>query len=280
LVTHSRKLRRSTTAVYVKLLLPPRQSRGTSPGGLVGIAGEEDLDAPDLSGQPGTREGSGAKESGSNARNTNGKDVVLGTFSATRKRWSPPKQVLEPDKSAAMCDQLIAELLQLRSFEEATEWAQRALGTKDSLRDADAAVVETTFASRMAEWASTGSAEVPLPSSSSASHGEVSLAALRASVELGTAKDAAPTETPTAVRRSICKKQQRGCASAPPSATAAAQGEERVNDAVSWHIDKSTLALREPRRYRDREHLRFVSTADTFALNASSRNASLLRTAL
>jgi hypothetical protein len=32
-----------------------------------------------------------------------------------------------------------------------------------------------------------------------------------------------------------------------------------VNDAVSWHIDKSTLPLSEPRRYRDREHLKFVA---------------------
>jgi hypothetical protein len=36
-------------------------------------------------------------------------------------------------------------------------------------------------------------------------------------------------------------------------------GRERVNDAVSWHIDKAALPLSEPRRYRDREHLRFVS---------------------
>jgi len=33
----------------------------------------------------------------------------------------------------------------------------------------------------------------------------------------------------------------------------------RVNNAVAWHIDKSALPLNEPRRYRDRAHLRFVS---------------------
>jgi hypothetical protein len=36
--------------------------------------------------------------------------------------------------------------------------------------------------------------------------------------------------------------------------------EDRVNDAVAWHIDKSALALSEPRRYRDRAHLEFVSS--------------------
>jgi hypothetical protein len=33
----------------------------------------------------------------------------------------------------------------------------------------------------------------------------------------------------------------------------------RVNNAVAWHIDKGALPLSEPRRYRDRAHLRFVS---------------------
>jgi hypothetical protein len=40
---------------------------------------------------------------------------------------------------------------------------------------------------------------------------------------------------------------------------AVTQREVRVNDAVSWHIDKSTLPLSEPRRYRDRAHLKFVA---------------------
>jgi hypothetical protein len=33
----------------------------------------------------------------------------------------------------------------------------------------------------------------------------------------------------------------------------------RVNNAVVWHVDKGALTLSEPRRYRDRAHLRFVS---------------------
>ena len=33
-----------------------------------------------------------------------------------------------------------------------------------------------------------------------------------------------------------------------------------MNDAVAWHIDKSALTLSEPRRYRDRAHLEFVSS--------------------
>jgi ERF superfamily len=135
---------------------------------LVGIAGEEDLDAPDLGGQPVTSDRSPPKGNGSAMGHANGKDVALGTFSASRKRWSPPKQVLEPGESATLRDQLVQELAGLRSQQEATDWAQRALAAKNTLRGADAAVVEAAFASRLAELASNDSAEAPLPSSSAA----------------------------------------------------------------------------------------------------------------
>ena len=166
---------------------------------LVGIAGEEDLDAPDLGGQPGASEQSLPKGNGSDIGRAKGKDVVLGAFSATRKRWSPPKQVLEPEESAALRDRLRAAVTSLASLEEATAWAQRFLGAKNTLTGADAAVVESAFASRLAELESSGSAEVPLPSSPTPSAGDMKLAetddppgrvallaALRASVELCT----------------------------------------------------------------------------------------------
>jgi ERF superfamily len=267
---------------------------------LVGIAGEEDLDAPDLGGQPVTSDRPSPKGNGSAVGHANGKDVALGTFSTSRKRWSPPKQVLEPGASAALRDQLVQELAGLRSQHEATDWAQRALGAKNTLRSSDAAVVEAAFASRLAELASNDSAEAPLPSSPAAGPGEAKLAepaetpdrvallaALRASVELGTAKEAArPSETPAAV--GICKRRPRGqVPSAAPKpavvevgvqpATATAQGEERVNDAVSWHIDKSTLPLSEPRRYRDRAHLQFVAAQPCLVCGRSPSDPHHLR---
>jgi ERF superfamily len=244
---------------------------------LVGIAGEEDLDAPDLGGQPGASEKSRPEGNGSYVGHAKGKDLALGAFSATRKRWSPPKQVLEPEESAALRDRLRAAVMSLASLEEATTWAQRALSAKNTLTSADAAVVESAFALRVAELESSGSAEVPLASSPAPSPGDTKLAeteetpgrvallaALRASVELKTPIGAAvPNRTSAA-----CRRQPRGhvpstvpvpvVVEIEPRAPIA-RGDERVNDAVSWHIDKSTLALSEPRRYRDREHLKFVA---------------------
>src|SRR5450755_1284648 len=267
---------------------------------LVGIAGDEDLDAPDLGGQPGSSDRSSPKGNGSAVGHANGKDVALGTFSTSRKRWSPPKQVLEPGESATLRDQLVQELAGLRSQQEATDWAQRALAAKNTLRGADAAVVEAAFASRLAELASNDSAEAPLPSSSAAGPGDAKLgertetpgrvallAALRASVELSTAKEAArPSETPAAER--IRERRPRGqvpAAALKPAvvevgvqpAAATAQGEERVNDAVSWHIDKSTLPLSEPRRYRDRAHLQFVAAQPCLVCGRSPSDPHHLR---
>jgi hypothetical protein len=76
-----------------------------------------------------------------------------------RKRWSPPKQVLEPEKSAALRGQIVQKLVGLPSAEDATDWAQRALGAKNPL-SSDAAV-EAAFASRPTELRD--SAEAPCP---------------------------------------------------------------------------------------------------------------------
>ena len=116
---------------------------------LVGIAGEDDLDAPDLAGQP--AEGAPKAGNGFDQGKVNGSGAAgtLGAFARNRKPWTPPKQALAPEASATLRDRLVGELTGLASADEATMWAQRALGAKNTLRDVDAAVVEVAFASRM-----------------------------------------------------------------------------------------------------------------------------------
>jgi hypothetical protein len=220
---------------------------------LVGIAGEDDLDAPDLGGQPTDASGKAGNGSGNGKLNGSGGDQPLGSFGKSRKSWSPPKQPLDSDKSAGLRDRLLNELEGITDPEGATTWAQRSLVVKNTLTRSDAACVEAEFASRMAALSDTGSTEIYPPTDDAASRGDLTpqeqteppgraalMAALRASVGLGTA---AAEATP-----------------APPSAhELASAGEKPVWDAVSWHIDKGALALSEPRRYRDRTHLRFVS---------------------
>jgi hypothetical protein len=220
---------------------------------LVGIAGEDDLDAPDLSGQPAEASGKARDGSGNGKLNGSGGDQPLSSFAKNRKPWSPPRQLLDPDKSAAVRDRLLNELEGITDPDKTTAWAQLALRAKNTLTSPDAARVEAEFASRMAVLPGAGLTETCPPSDVAASRGDLTpqeqteppgraalMAALRGSVELDSA---AAEATP-----------------APPSAHELGWiGERRVRNAVSWHIDKGALALSEPRRYRDRAHLEYVS---------------------
>jgi hypothetical protein len=244
---------------------------------LVGIAGEDDLDSPDLAGQPAEgapKAGNGfdqGKVNGSGAAGTAGAAGTLGAFAKTRKPWTPPKQALAPEASATLRDRLVGELCGLTSADEATTWAQRALGAKNTLRDVDAAVVEAAFASRMAELGEAPESSLPSapeagegPPKSTEPHGRAELmAALRASVEIGGAKAPLPAER----RRRKRRRLEQPPPSAPPQPSALPHTStpvhpeaSPVNNAVLWHVDKSALPLSEPRRYRDRAHLEFVAS--------------------
>jgi hypothetical protein len=237
---------------------------------LVGIAGEDDLDAPDLAGQPGEAAAGNGPDRGK--LYGGGAAGPLGGFARNRKPWTPPKQALAPEPSAALRYRLVGELSGLASAEDATAWAQRALGAKNTLRDVDAAVVEAAFTSRMAELGEGGEAALPSPAEAGEGRAKSTeppgraelMAALRASVERGGAKEA---HLPADRRR---RKQRRPEQAAPsalpqpsalPHASLPAQPEAPpVNYAVLGHVDKSALPLSEPRRYRDRAHLEFVAS--------------------
>jgi hypothetical protein len=227
---------------------------------LVGIAGEDDLDAPDLAGQ-----GSGTCN-GFDRGKLNGNGAAgLGAFAKNRKPWMPPKQTLALEESAALRDRLLRELSSLASAEAATTWAQQALVVKNTLRNRDAAVVEVAFAARMAELGEYGEALLPsppepaegLPEDAEPAGRAALLAALRASVGGGPIKEAALP----AGRRRRNRRSPEQRLSAPPQPSAPSQPElPPVNNAVAWHVDKSALPLSEPRRYRDRAHLGFVAS--------------------
>jgi hypothetical protein len=233
---------------------------------LVGITGEDDLDAPDLAGQPGegAQAGNGLDRGKLNGGGAAGTAVgTLGAFAKSRKPWTPPKEPLAPEASATLRDRLVSELSGFASSEQATAWAQRALGAKNTLRSVDAAIVEAAFASRMAEFGEGGEVAPPAeagqdPKDTDAPPGRADLmAALRASVEIGTLKEAAPLPVEGRRRKSRTREQ---VPSAPAQPSASPQPEAPpANNAVLWHVDKSALSLSEPRRYRDRVHLEFVA---------------------
>jgi hypothetical protein len=226
---------------------------------LVGIAGEDDLDAPDLAGQPAEDVRRGGNRF--DPAKVTGGGGTLGAFAKNRKPWTPPQESLAPGASATLRERLLGELSGLTSADEATAWAQRALGAKNTLRDVDAALVEAVFVSRMGELGEDSEATLhsPHPEIGPAEAGEPPgraelMLALRASVELGAGKE----KRLPGDRRG---RKARSRDYAPPQPDAPSQPEvPPVNNAVVWHVDKTALPLSEPRRYRDRAHLEFVAS--------------------
>ena len=119
---------------------------------LVGIAGEDDLDAPDLL-SPTAPETKTDRPTGNKKDRLNGGHGQLfqqGSGGHRAKPSSTPSRpALEPEASAALREQLTAELEGINSHEEATNWAHRVLGPKNSLTAADAKHVEQAFLAKL-----------------------------------------------------------------------------------------------------------------------------------
>jgi hypothetical protein len=119
---------------------------------LVGIAGEDDLDAPDLV-APATPSARTEPSAGKTKGHLNGGQEQSAPHSSISRSAkvasSPPKQLLEPEASAALRERLTAELNGLNTAEDAATWAHRVLSIKDTLSAADAECVEKAFQARL-----------------------------------------------------------------------------------------------------------------------------------
>jgi hypothetical protein len=112
---------------------------------LVGIAGEDDLDAPDLIPQTTPTSKLGLTTSSKKIHLNGGHRPQ---FSAGRSRKVAPT-FLEPEASSALRHQLMTELESLSTADEAANWAHRVLGKKNTLIEADALQVEQAFQNRL-----------------------------------------------------------------------------------------------------------------------------------
>jgi ERF superfamily len=180
---------------------------------LVGIAGEDDLDAPDLNAPTPTKAGKEQPQS------SNGGDRRV------RKYWGQKKILvnrearddinstnarLKGQLSAVLCDQLMSELKDVKSGEDAAIWARRILPAKNALNSADARQIEDAFQARLA-----------------------------------LVQDASgePDRLPPTVMIAPDAEQAQGS----------------IGETGPASIDKSHLPYPEPRRIRDRDHVRFVT---------------------
>ena len=186
---------------------------------LVGIAGEDDLDAPDLVAPAGPATATSTSDISNQRARLNGNQGHGGPRTPVRRNGKnisiPAKATLEPAKSAALRDQLVSELESVSTPDAATTWAHRILGAKNTLTAQDARRVEEAFQSRLAAFGPgvVETIEAPLAPTQSDQ-----------------------TSLPERPRPAEPRKR-------PPS-----RG-----------VDKSALTLAEPRRIRDKDHVRFVA---------------------
>jgi hypothetical protein len=194
---------------------------------LVGIAGEDDLDAPDLV-TPTLRALSGRDPPLGGNRRFDAARFDASASRLTARTALPPHQqgrhanneasrattavVLDLAASARLRDQMLGELNEVGSADGAAKWARRRLAEKNTLDAADARHIDEIFRGKLLSFA------------------------------IHEADGGSSSKEP-----------------AKPSSVAAA-GKDRKAKKSAAVIDKSALAQPEPRRIRDRDHVRFVAT--------------------
>jgi hypothetical protein len=115
---------------------------------LVGIAGEDDLDAPDLDASPRTtvvespRSDHRSQSAGNAAVEGQARD-------GTKLRVRAEEPVLTSDQSAALRERLLAQLVAINSADEAAIWARQNLSAKNTLTADDARMVEEEFQTKV-----------------------------------------------------------------------------------------------------------------------------------
>jgi hypothetical protein len=181
---------------------------------LVGIAGEDDLDAPDLCAGPNAPSSTVPERAlQPGGGNSPGQSRGAGNGRGRGSTNSGPRVILDPAQSAELRDKLLIEVESIVSADLAATWAGEALVAKNSLTAADAKLVEDAFERRLSEFPSSEAAAL--------SNDDPSLPRI-----------AEPQVIVTT---------------------------ERTDPAQAKGIDKSVLAVAAPRRYRNREHLRYVA---------------------
>ena len=181
---------------------------------LVGIAGEDDLDAPDLiAPKPPLPEPQQPKAMSGHGGNRRANGGWRPSTTSSRDGKTPTAATLGAEASAQLRDQLIMELNAIASGEGAAVWAKRSMAEKNKLTENDAKAVENAFGVRLAMFSSS-------------------------TEEKETGAERNPTD---------------------PKVDPKHSGRTHAVRRRKTSIDKSALTLAEPRRVRDRDHVRFVA---------------------
>jgi hypothetical protein len=189
---------------------------------LVGIAGEDDLDAPDLHDGSPPRSGSASEEEPAltSVRSPGrGSPAKPGNGHAGASKMRSPRTTLEATLSASLRNELLAELGKIADAEEAANWARTRMGAKNTLMAEDAKLVESGFEQKLLELAV-------------------------AETVTSTSTTTQPGTEPAEVARTTTVEPAKAV---------------RPEPARAERIDKSALPIAATRRLRNKDHLRLVA---------------------
>ena len=204
---------------------------------LVGIAGEDDLDAPDLIGRGSPSAAGNGKQHSGEVTDPESPSVGSVTRSGAARPGAQARAVapaasgrLREQLSAVLRDELVSELTGLGSADDAAAWAHKKLPAKNTLTDEDARLVESAFARRLA-----------------------SFEAASETGEMIALTPAPPTSEAIAP----------GSVSGTAQSLALAPGGPHIpvleTPADPTGIDKGALSIGNARRHRDKAHRKFVA---------------------
>jgi hypothetical protein len=115
---------------------------------LVGIAGEDDLDAPDLAAEPSPPPGPPTTL-----------NIARRKLNGTRHR--PPQ--LSPIPSAALRDVMLAEITEIADGDGLATWIHRRMGDKNTLTNADARTIEAACEALLRVYRNDVAGSIPNP---------------------------------------------------------------------------------------------------------------------
>jgi hypothetical protein len=170
---------------------------------LVGIAGDDDLDAPDLAVTSGRKPSPMVTDAAPITALFKGHAAEIGPKSPRSPQRQPitrpPRPILSSDQSAALRDQLLAEDIILGTDQGLLAWAHRTLPAENSLTAEDACAIEHAFEVRTPDFGASD------PARPGAEH-DVKKAAERTKIEIGANED--NTQASTSVMKVRCKRDK------------------------------------------------------------------------
>jgi hypothetical protein len=192
---------------------------------LVGIAGEDDLDAPDLDATSRTKVEE-APRSDHRSPST-GNSAVAAWDAKLPRRFAKP--ILAPEQSAILRERLLNQLVAIGSADEAAIWAQQNLPAKNTLTAIDAKIVEERFQDKLSTISDDQAPDGTPPA--------------------GTADDLAPDRPPLAVpdKNLVFAGRADTDTSQKPSTVAKKRSRGKLIRALGKTV-----------RLRDKEHRKFV----------------------